>query len=48
MEHIVEHVCVCLLPRDSVEANVCQSTPLYLSDTVDQDGRDSRDGVGAE
>ena len=36
------------LPTDPIQAHTVQSTPLNLVDTVDYDGWDSRDGVGAE
>ena len=39
---------LCHSPRDSVEADISQSSPLYLCDTVDEEGGDTRDGVGAE
>ena len=36
------------LPTDPVESHTVQSTPLNLIDTVNDDGRHSGDGVGAE
>ena len=36
------------VPRDPIDADVSEPSSLYLSDTVDQDGRDSGDGAGTE
>ena len=35
-------------PTDPVESHTVQATPLNLIDTVNDDGRHSGDGVGAE
>ena len=37
-----------LIPWDSVDADIGEATTFYLSDTVDEDGRSSWDGVGAK
>ena len=37
-----------LSPWDSVDADISEATSLYLSDTVDENGRDSWDGVGTK
>lgn len=35
-------------PRDSVDAHISESSTLYLSNAVDENGRDPWDGVGTE